>query len=239
MPQTILIVDDEKRLVSLVQSYLAQEGYRVVAAYNGKDALPLAQKEKPDLIILDIMMPEMNGYDFMRAHRAESDTPIIMLTAKVEDDDKIIGLGSAARPGVGNGQTCRSQLRAGLDVERVDPLEGPEDDRSGGHMLLGGCIEGVKQRDGRRVQSGGEIGVDQHLGCDRAQRGIARLRLGALPDQLVGSDHQPARVVVQSATDKAEFTRTQQPGDGSREPIIVAALTRIGRHASRVRGEWL
>lgn len=92
MPQTILIVDDEKRLVSLVQSYLVQEGYRVVTAYNGKDALPIAQKEKPDLIILDIMMPEMNGYDFMRAHRAEHDTPIIMLTAKVEDDDKIIGL---------------------------------------------------------------------------------------------------------------------------------------------------
>ena len=92
MPQTILIVDDEKRLVSLVQSYLAQEGYRALAAYNGKDALAVAEKENPDLIILDIMMPEMNGYDFMRAHRAEKDTPIIMLTAKVEDDDKIIGL---------------------------------------------------------------------------------------------------------------------------------------------------
>ena len=92
MPQTILIVDDEKRLVSLVQSYLTQEGYRVLTAYNGKDALPIAQKEKPDLIVLDIMMPEMNGYDFMRAHRAGHDTPIIMLTAKVEDDDKIIGL---------------------------------------------------------------------------------------------------------------------------------------------------
>jgi DNA-binding response OmpR family regulator len=92
MPQTILIVDDEKRLVSLVQSYLAQEGYRVVTAYNGKDALPIAQKEKPDLIILDIMMPEMNGYDFMRAHRSTSDTPIIMLTAKVDDDEKVIGL---------------------------------------------------------------------------------------------------------------------------------------------------
>jgi DNA-binding response OmpR family regulator len=92
MPQTILIVDDEKRLVSLVQSYLTQEGYRVVTAYNGQDALPIAKKEKPDLIILDIMMPEMNGYDFMRAHRAEHDTPIIMLTAKVEDDDKVIGL---------------------------------------------------------------------------------------------------------------------------------------------------
>ena len=92
MPQTILIVDDEKRLVSLVESYLTQEGYRVITAFNGKDALGVAEKEKPDLVILDIMMPEMNGYDFMRVHRAENDTPIIMLTAKVEDDDKVIGL---------------------------------------------------------------------------------------------------------------------------------------------------
>jgi DNA-binding response OmpR family regulator len=92
MPQTILIVDDEKRLVSLVESYLAQEGYHVATAYNGREALTVAEKEKPDLIILDIMMPEMNGYDFMRMHRSQKDTPIIMLTAKVEDDDKIIGL---------------------------------------------------------------------------------------------------------------------------------------------------
>ena len=92
MPQTILIVDDEKRLVSLVESYLIQEGYNVATAYNGKEALSVAQKEKPDLIILDIMMPEMNGYEFMRTHRVQQDTPIIMLTAKVEDDDKIIGL---------------------------------------------------------------------------------------------------------------------------------------------------
>jgi DNA-binding response OmpR family regulator len=92
MPQTILIVDDERRLVSLVESYLTQEGYRVATAYNGREALAVAEKEKPDLIILDIMMPEMNGYEFMRAHRVQRDTPIIMLTAKVEDDDKIIGL---------------------------------------------------------------------------------------------------------------------------------------------------
>jgi DNA-binding response OmpR family regulator len=92
MPQTILVVDDEKRLVSLVESYLSQEGYRVVTAFNGREALGVAEKEQPDLVILDQMMPEMNGYDFMRAHRAEHNTPIIMLTAKVEDDDKIIGL---------------------------------------------------------------------------------------------------------------------------------------------------
>jgi DNA-binding response OmpR family regulator len=92
MSTTILIVDDEKRMVSLLQSYLSQEGYRVVTAYNGREALETAHAEKPDLVILDIMMPEMNGYEFMRAHRTETETPIIMLTAKVEDDDKVFGL---------------------------------------------------------------------------------------------------------------------------------------------------
>ena len=90
--KTILVVDDEKRLVSLVESYLAQEGYRVVTAYNGKEALSVAQKEKPDLVVLDVMMPEMDGYEFMRRHRAENNTPIILLTARVDDEEKVIGL---------------------------------------------------------------------------------------------------------------------------------------------------
>ena len=90
--KTILVVDDEKRLVSLVESYLTQEGYRVATAYNGREALTVARREKPDLIILDVMMPEMDGYAFMRAHRAEQDTPIILLTARVDDDEKILGL---------------------------------------------------------------------------------------------------------------------------------------------------
>jgi DNA-binding response OmpR family regulator len=92
MSKTIMIVDDEKRLVSLVESYLIQEGYRVVSANNGKEALPIASREKPDLIILDIMMPEMDGYEFMRAHHAEMDTPIILLTARVDDEERVIGL---------------------------------------------------------------------------------------------------------------------------------------------------
>ncbi|HSO12866.1 MAG TPA: response regulator transcription factor [Anaerolineales bacterium] len=92
MAKTIMVVDDEKRLVSLVESYLTQEGYRVVTAYNGKEALTVVQKEKPDLIVLDVMMPEMDGYEFMRRHRAESNTPIILLTARVDDEEKVIGL---------------------------------------------------------------------------------------------------------------------------------------------------
>jgi DNA-binding response OmpR family regulator len=92
MAKTIMVVDDEKRLVSLVESYLSQEGYRVVSAHNGKDALGVARREKPDLIVLDVMMPEMDGYEFMRKHRTDSNTPIILLTARVDDEEKVIGL---------------------------------------------------------------------------------------------------------------------------------------------------
>ncbi len=92
MTQTIMVVDDEKRLVSLVESYLSQEGYRVATAYTGKEALSVARKEKPDLIVLDIMMPEMDGYEFMEIYRRESKTPIIVLTARVEEEEQVIGL---------------------------------------------------------------------------------------------------------------------------------------------------
>lgn len=92
MTKTIMVVDDEKRLVSLVESYLNQEGYRVVTAYNGREALSVAKKENPDLIILDIMMPEMDGYEFVETYRKDHQTPIILLTARVEEQDHVIGL---------------------------------------------------------------------------------------------------------------------------------------------------
>src|SRR3990172_111241 len=92
MSKTVLLVDDEERLVSLVKTYLMQEGFHVVTARNGREALFLARQEKPDLILLDLMMPEMDGYEFMRLHRKERETPIILLTARVEDSDKVLGL---------------------------------------------------------------------------------------------------------------------------------------------------
>lgn len=90
--KTVMVVDDEKRLVSLVESYLAQEGFRVTTAFNGREALTSARKEEPDLIILDIMMPEMDGYEFLEAYRKDHKTPIILLTARVEEEDHVIGL---------------------------------------------------------------------------------------------------------------------------------------------------
>jgi two-component system alkaline phosphatase synthesis response regulator PhoP len=92
MIKTIMVVDDEKRLVSLVESYLKQEGYRVVTAHDGREALGVAQSQLPDLIILDIMMPEMAGYEFLEIFRREHTTPVILLTARVEEQEQVIGL---------------------------------------------------------------------------------------------------------------------------------------------------
>ena len=92
MSKTILVVDDKKELRVMVKTYLEQEGFRVATANDGQEALYVARREKPDLIILDLMMPQMGGYDFLRAHRREADTPIIILTAKLEEGDKVLGL---------------------------------------------------------------------------------------------------------------------------------------------------
>ena len=92
MPQTILVVDDEPEIIKLVRAYLEGAGYRVVTAKNGREALLVTRHEKPDLIVLDLTMPEMDGIEFTRRLRQEKSTPIIMLTARVQETDRIIGL---------------------------------------------------------------------------------------------------------------------------------------------------
>lgn len=92
MSQTILLVDDKRSIVTMLSEYLSANGFRVVSASNGREALFVARDEKPDLVLLDIMMPEMDGLEFMRLYRKERDTPIILLTARAEETDKVIGL---------------------------------------------------------------------------------------------------------------------------------------------------
>lgn len=92
MTQTILVVDDEPEIVRLLRSYLEKDSYRVVTAYNGEEALYVARHEKPDLVVLDILMPKMDGLAFTRQIRREQDVPIIMLTARAEETDRIVGL---------------------------------------------------------------------------------------------------------------------------------------------------
>jgi two-component system OmpR family response regulator len=88
----ILVVDDEKKIVDIVKAYLDRDGYRVIVAYDGRLALQMARSESPDLIILDLMLPEVSGWDVCRTLRTESNVPIIMLTALDDDSDKIVGL---------------------------------------------------------------------------------------------------------------------------------------------------
>jgi two-component system alkaline phosphatase synthesis response regulator PhoP len=88
----ILVVDDDPGIVKLVRAYLEQVGFEVAVAYDGKKAMQIARNNRPDLVILDLMLPEMDGWDVCRALRKESDVPIIMLTARVEESDKLIGL---------------------------------------------------------------------------------------------------------------------------------------------------
>lgn len=92
MASKILIVDDEQNIVDILRENLEREGYETIEAYDGKSAVKLALNEDPDLILLDCMLPEMDGFDVCRTLRQETLVPIIMLTAKSEEIDKVLGL---------------------------------------------------------------------------------------------------------------------------------------------------
>ncbi len=92
MAKKILVVDDELKIVQLVRAYLQQANFAVLTASTGKDALTLWKVEQPALIVLDLMLPDMDGLDVAREIRKRSSTPIIMLTARAEDADRIAGL---------------------------------------------------------------------------------------------------------------------------------------------------
>ena len=95
MAQRILVVDDDKQIVRLVQSYLDKAGYTILTAFDGEDAMRVIRRERPDLIVLDLMLPKHDGYEITRWLRADQSlaaTPILMLTARIEDGDKILGL---------------------------------------------------------------------------------------------------------------------------------------------------
>ena len=95
MAQRILVVDDDKQIVRLVSSYLEQAGFALFTAYDGDEAMRVIRRERPDLIVLDLMLPKHDGYEitkWLRGDQTLASTPILMLTARVEDGDKILGL---------------------------------------------------------------------------------------------------------------------------------------------------
>lgn len=119
--KTVLIVEDEKNIVDILRFNLQREGYRTLEAYDGKDGLDKAVSENPDLILLDVMLPQMNGFDVCRALRSQgSNVPIIILTAREEEADKVLGLEIGADDYITKPFSMRELIaRVGANIRRT------------------------------------------------------------------------------------------------------------------------
>jgi DNA-binding response OmpR family regulator len=142
---TVLVVDDERKIRELVRSYLEREGYAVLEADTGQRALEAASRAEPDMVILDLMLPDISGEEVARSIRSVSDTPIIMLTAKAGEDDRIAG------------------LRLGADDYLVKPFSPRE---------LVARVEAVLRRVGGVRQEGAMAFGDGEVTIDRETREV-------------------------------------------------------------------
>ena len=138
--KTVLIVEDEKNIVDIVRFNLQREGYDTLEAYDGEAGLALAREKKPDLILLDVMMPKMMGFDVCRALRGEGDNvPVIILTAREEEEDKILGLEIGADDYITKPFSMRELMaRVKANIRRTAmsaPASGTENGMSAGGTL--------------------------------------------------------------------------------------------------------
>jgi DNA-binding response OmpR family regulator len=134
---TVLVVDDDPKIVMLVRLYLEQEGYGVLVARDGLEALDTARQEQPDLIVLDLLLPQVDGLDVCRLLRAESQVPIIMLTARSMEDDKILGLDLGADDYVTKPFSPRELMaRVRARLRHVDETDRRPDELRFGRLVI-------------------------------------------------------------------------------------------------------
>lgn len=137
--ETILVVDDEANIRDLASMYLQREGYQVLTARDGEEALLLLRQESPALMVLDLMLPKLNGWEVCRRVRADSNIPIIMLTARDEDVDKIVGLEMGADDYMTkpfNPRVLVAQVRAILRRANTDPGRAANSLRQVGNVII-------------------------------------------------------------------------------------------------------
>ena len=229
MNRSILVVDDDKKIVDLVALYLKRDGYSVLPAYDGQEALDTARRRRPDLIVLDLMLPELSGMDVCKLLRAESRVPIVMLTARAADEDKLRGLDLGADDYVTkpfNPRELVARVRAVL--RRAYPEETPGDDlqlRRPGHQLpapRGNRRRQAREPDADRVSAAGNAGARAGPGllALRAARPGLRLRLRRRRAHGRRTHHEPAaqdraRAAARGATSRpcpASATASRPPG---------------------------
>lgn len=184
MHEKILVVDDEPEIVELLSDYLAAEGYSVTPASNGREALEKAKAERPDLVLLDIMMPALDGFEVCRILRAQSNIPIIMLSAKQQEGDKVLGLGLGADDYIAKPFSPREVVaRVRAQLRRATVLSGGNNEID---VLRFPSLE-IHPREYRVVAGGREVSLQA--------REFELLRFLALhPRQVFGKDQLFERV---------------------------------------------
>ena len=157
MQRIILVVEDEKPILDILQFNLEKEGYKVATAMDGETAVSLALQLNPDLILLDVMLPGMDGFEVCKNVRTRSDVPIIMLTARGEEVDKILGLEIGADDYITKPFSMRElSARIKANMRRTAPVEGEQQPSSGGKIIQSGqlkidCDRYEVYRDGQPV----------------------------------------------------------------------------------------
>lgn len=149
MSKKILIVDDEKNIVDILKFNLKKEGFATVEAYDGEQAIEMAVKEKPDLILLDVMLPKMDGFTVLRKLRQSISTPILMLTAKEEEVDKVLGLELGADDYITKPFSQRelmARIKANIRRKGFDDAEAGND----GNIVIGDIVIDVNRYELKR-----------------------------------------------------------------------------------------
>lgn len=137
MDRKILIVDDEKTIVDILKFNLEKEGFQTVEAYDGEDGLAKALSEQPDLILLDLMLPKMDGFEVCRKIREKMSTPILMLTAREEEVDKVLGLELGADDYITKPFSVREVMaRIRANLRRTGPENRPEGEETGEQNII-------------------------------------------------------------------------------------------------------
>ncbi len=142
MQRLILVVEDEKPILDILQFNLEKEGYKVATAMDGETAVSAALSLNPDLILLDVMLPRLDGFEVCKSVRTRSDVPIIMLTARGEEVDKILGLEIGADDYITKPFSMRElSARIKANMRRTAPIDGEQQSAAGGKIIQSGQLK--------------------------------------------------------------------------------------------------
>lgn len=210
MNARILIVDDEPNIVDILRDNLVREGYETIEAYDGEEALRKALDESPSLILLDAMMPRMNGFDVCRRIRQESSVPIIMLTAKSEEIDKVLGLELGADDYITKPFSIREVLaRVKAQLRRVSLSEAEHQDAANQPLVFGDLVIDqeayqVRYRDERRDLTLREFELVRFLALHAGQVYSREVLLDKVWDYEYMGDVRTVDVTIRRAREKIE-----------------------------------